>query len=74
MVPSGIKLNISAYADDIVLIAKNKIEIRQLYVGTENTARNLGLRINQETTKYMIVERKNSLKQNKMGHLNIKNL
>jgi hypothetical protein len=36
MVPSGImigkKTNILAYADDIVLIRKNKIEIRQLFV------------------------------------------
>jgi len=30
----------------------------------ENIARKLGLQINQEKTKYMIVERKNSLKQN----------
>jgi hypothetical protein len=28
--------------------------------------------INQEKTKYMIVERKNSLKQNRIGHLKIK--
>ena len=28
----------------------------------------------QEKTKYMIVERKNSLKQNKIGHLKIKKL
>jgi len=33
----------------------------------------LGLQINQEKTKYMIVERKNSLKKNKIGHLKIKN-
>jgi len=37
MVPSGIKigkeqLNILAYADDIVLIGKNEIEIRKLFV------------------------------------------
>jgi hypothetical protein len=38
-----------------------------------NTARNLVLQINQEKTKYMIVERKNRLKQNKIGHLKIKN-
>jgi hypothetical protein len=29
--------------------------------------------LNQEKTKYMIVERKNSLKENKIGHLKIKN-
>jgi hypothetical protein len=39
----------------------------------ENTARKFGLQINQEKTKYMIVERKNSLKQNKIEHLKIKN-
>ena len=31
------------------------------------------VRTNQEKTKYMILERKNSSKQNKMGHLEIKN-
>jgi len=39
----------------------------------ENIARKLGLQKNQEKTKYMIVERKNSLKENKIGHLKIKN-
>jgi hypothetical protein len=39
----------------------------------ENAARKLGLQINQGKTKYMIVERKNTLKQNKIGHLKIKN-
>jgi len=78
MVPSGIKigkeqLNVSAYADDIALIGKNEIEIRKLSVEMENTARNFGLQINQEKTKYMIVERKNSLKKNKIRHLKIKN-
>jgi len=78
MVPSGIKigkeqLNILAYADDIALIWKNEIEIRRLFVEMENIARKFGLQINQEKTKYMIVERKNSLKKNKIGHLKIKN-
>ena len=39
----------------------------------ENIARKFGLQINQEKTKCMIVERKNSLKENKIGHLKIKN-
>jgi len=44
MVPSGIKvgkeqLNALAYADDIVLIGKNEIEIRQLFVERENITR-----------------------------------
>jgi len=54
------QLNLLAYADDIVLIGKNGAEI-------ENIARNLGLHVNQGKTKYMIVEQKNSLKQNKIG-------
>jgi hypothetical protein len=66
MIPSGInigkkELNILAYADDIVLIANNEIEtIRQPFVEKENVARKLGLQINQEKTKHMIVERKNT--------------
>ena len=68
MVPSGIKIgkeqqNILAYADDIALIGKNEIEIK-LFVELENIARKVRLQINQEKTKYMIVERKNSLKKN----------
>jgi hypothetical protein len=77
MVPSGIKigkehLNLLAYADDIVLIGKNETEIRQIFVGMENAARKFGLQINKEKTKYMIVESKNTLKQNKIGYLKIK--
>jgi DUF1009 family protein len=41
-------------------------------VEKENAAGNLGLL--QEKTKYMIVERKFTLKQNKIGHLKIKEL
>jgi hypothetical protein len=72
MAPSGIKigkeqLNILAYADEIVLIGKNEVEIKQLFVEMENTFRKLGLQMNQEKTNYMIVERKKSLKQNKIG-------
>jgi len=70
MVPSGIKigkeqLNVLAYADDIALIGKNETEIRKLFVELENIARTFGLQINQEKTKYMIVERKNCVKKNK---------
>jgi len=77
MVPSGIKigkeqLNILAYADGILLIGKNEIEIKP-FVEMENVARKFRLQKNQEKTKYMIVERKNSLKKNKIGHLKIKN-
>jgi len=39
----------------------------------ENIARKFGLQLNQEKTKYMILERKNSLKKNIIVHLKIKN-
>jgi len=46
MVPSGIKIgkeqfNVLVYTDDIVLIGKNEIETRQLFVEIENIARKL---------------------------------
>ena len=66
-------MNVLAYADDIVLIGNNEIEIRQLFIERENIARKLGLHINHGKTKYMIVEWKKSSKQNRKGHLMIKN-
>ena len=70
MVPSGIRickeqLNLLAYADDIVLVGKNEIEIRQIFIEIENISRKLGLHINKGKTKYIIVEWKNSSKQTK---------
>jgi len=49
MAPSGIKigkeqLKVLAYADDIALIGKNEIEIRQLFAEMENSARTFRLR------------------------------
>jgi len=38
----------------------------------ENIASKFRLQIKQEKAKYMIVERKNSLKKNKIGYLKIK--
>ena len=61
------QINVIAYADDIPLIGKNESEIRQLFVEIENSARKLGLHTNQWKTKYMILEWKNSSKQNKTG-------
>jgi hypothetical protein len=71
MVPSGInigkeQLNILASTADLVLIGKNKTEIRKTFIETENIARNLGLQINQGKTKHMLVEWKTSSKQNKI--------
>jgi hypothetical protein len=77
-VSSGIKIgeeqsNVLAYADEIILIGNNETEIRYIFVEMKNAARKLGPQINQEKTKYMIDEMKNSLKQTKTGHLKIKN-
>jgi len=47
--------------------------LKQLFVETENIARKVGLHINQGKTKYIIVERKKSSKQNKIGQLTIQN-
>jgi hypothetical protein len=58
----------------IVLTGKSEIKIRKRFVEIENIARKFRLQINQENTKYMIVERKNSLKKYKIGHLKIKKL
>ena len=74
--PSGIKidkeqLNVLVYANGSILIGKNKIEIRQLFIEIETIGRKLGLHINQGKTKYMILERKNSSKQNETGQLTI---
>jgi len=73
MVPSGIKIgkgqfNVLAHADDIAIIGKNEIEIRKIFVEMENIARKFGIQTNQKKTKYMTVERKKSLKKNKIGH------
>ena len=54
--------HVLAYADDIVLIGRNEIEIRQLFVEIEKISRKLGLHINQGKRKYMIAEWKNSSK------------
>ena len=50
MVCSGIRigkeeLNVLAHAGDIVLIGKNEIEIRKLFVEMENIARKFRLQI-----------------------------
>jgi hypothetical protein len=44
-----------------------------VFVGMENIARKFGQQINQVKTEYVKVERKDSLKQNKIGHLKKKN-
>ena len=52
MVPSGIKigkeqLNVLVCANDIALIGKSEIEIRELFAEMENIARKFGLQITE---------------------------
>jgi len=54
-------------------LEKNEIEVRQLFAVTEYIVRKLILHINQGNTKYIIGERKNSSKQNRIGQSTIKN-
>jgi len=77
MDPSGIKigkeqLNVLAYADDIVLIGKSEMYLRQLFVEVENVARNLGLHINQGKNKIYNSIKQKEFKQNKIGQLTLK--
>jgi hypothetical protein len=53
-------------------MGKNETEIRQLFVEMETIAKKQGLQINQEKTKYIIVERKNTLKKKSMKFENKK--
>jgi hypothetical protein len=45
-----------------MLIGKNEIIMRRIFVEAENVVRKLGIQKNQEKTKYIVVERKNTLK------------
>jgi len=70
MVPSGIKigkeqLNVLAYADEIALIRKNETEIRILFFRNGKHCWDVQTTDKPRKTKYVIVERKNSLKKKK---------
>ena len=46
---------VCAYADDITLIARNEKELRELFMEMDIEARRIGLEVNIEKTKYMMV-------------------
>jgi sorting nexin-29 len=46
---------ICAYADDIVIVMRSKWRMIQMYEELEKEAEEMGLRINEKKTKYMVV-------------------
>jgi hypothetical protein len=48
---------ILAYADDVDIIARNGDQLQQNLLAFENAAQNVGLKINQQKTKYLISSR-----------------
>jgi hypothetical protein len=65
------RFSVGHTADDILLIGKIEIEIRQLFVEMENLARKPGLQINQEKTKIYDSGKEKHIKTKKIGHLKI---
>jgi hypothetical protein len=49
-----------AYADDLVLITESQNEIKSLFRRLEKSSVKIGLHINEEKKKYMVVRRQNN--------------
>ena len=63
---------ILAYADDVTLIGRSTGELKDAVVQMEEGANEVGLRINEERTKYMINTR-NKVRFRNEKHLQIYN-
>ena len=48
---------ILAYADDLAFMARSLIEMKELLIKLEGPAAEVGLEINQDKSKYLIVSR-----------------
>ena len=46
-----------AYADDIDIVGRNVASVKETYIALERQATRLGLRVNEEKTKYMVAGR-----------------
>jgi hypothetical protein len=46
------------YADDLDIIARNQRELETVFQGLEGHARQIGLKVNEQNTKYMLVNPK----------------
>jgi len=53
------ELTVVAYADDIVLIAESEDDLRNTTSILLNEGKEIGLKINESKTKYMIISRRN---------------
>ena len=60
---------IVAYADDIVIISRSLLDMKNCFNQIEEEGRKVGLEINERKTKYMIASRKN--KWNNINNINI---
>jgi hypothetical protein len=53
-----------AYADDRDFIARSQPSFKEAFLALESAARKMGLRINQEETKYMITSQNTNQSEN----------
>jgi hypothetical protein len=54
---------ILAFADDVDIIGRTTVDVKEAFVPLEEAAKNLGLKINEDKTKYMWVTRRKARKQ-----------
>jgi len=59
-------IGLLAYADDLVLITESQNELKSLFRRLEKSSAKIGLRINEEKTKYMVVRRQNNARLNQL--------
>ena len=51
----NLKIQICAYADDVVTVTKSETRLRRVYREIEEKTQQMGLIVNEKKTKYMIV-------------------
>ena len=56
---------VCAYADDVVLIARNEKQLQELYLEMRVETKKIGLEVNEEKTKYMVVSTREERRRNK---------
>ena len=66
-----------AYADDIDIIARSQVALREAFISLERAAGEMGLKINEEKTKYLTIrvnKNKNQLKYCQIGNFNFESV